>query len=288
MKGLKSYAKGLSLMVFLMILIVAASAEHGMVEQIGNGGVDWENGYVHVLGYGLPPQGVYGAQAKLMARGAAKADAYRNAVEVLKGVRVDSQTYVRNYVMQNDEIRTKVEGFVQNARIVGVNQQVDGTVVVTMELPLGGQAGLTTLLRQPDLPIQDEQAPPRDVTPGVTPSPSGKTTHTGVIIDARQLEVKPALYPQVFDPHGYLLYGSTLVEMGRTGFTTLVAYARSLEAAREIPRVGKNPLLLKADRAVEVRQGEKTDLILTTEAAESFRKLDPEVIKRAAVVIVID
>ena len=90
-----------------MVLVLVASAEQEMIEQIGSGGVDWRNGYVHVIGYGVPPQGVYGAQAKLMARGAAKADAYRNAVEVLKGVRVDSQSYVRNYVMQNDEVRIK-------------------------------------------------------------------------------------------------------------------------------------------------------------------------------------
>ena len=283
MKRLKSYAKGFTLLLLLMVLVLVASAEQEMIEQIGSGGVDWRNGYVHVIGYGVPPQGVYGAQAKLMARGAAKADAYRNAVEVLKGVRVDSQSYVRNYVMQNDEVRIKVEGFVQNARIIGVSQLADGTVTVTLELPLGGQAGLTTLLRQPEHPTQYRPAQPW----GVAPSPAEKT-YTGVIIDARQLEVKPALYPQVFDPHGYLLYGSTMVEMGRAGFTTLAAYARSLESARNIPRVGENPLLLKADRAVEVSHGEKTDLILSTEEAESFRKLDPEVIKGAAVVIVID
>lgn len=283
MNKLMSYLKMLIFIGLLIILSSVVSAESGMIERIGSGGVDWETGYVHVVGYGVPPQGVYGAQAKLMARGAAKADAYRNAVEVLKGVRVDSQSYIWNFVTQSDEIRTRVEGFVQNARIIGVSQQADGTVAVTLELPLGGQAGLTTLLRHPD--VSTEYEPPQPW--GVPPSLVDKA-YTGVIIDARNLGLKPALYPQIFDPHGYLLYGSTTVEMGRPGFTTLVAYARSLELARDIPRVGENPLLLTAESTVEVGNGEKTDLTLNTEAAKSFRELDTAVIKNAAVVFVID
>ena len=278
-----TYLFSLTLVLLLMISSVMVGAEHSMCEQVGNGEIDWETGLIHVVGYGVPPQGAYGAQAKLMARGAAKADAYRNAVEVLKGVRVDSQSYVRNYVMQSDEIRTSVDGFVQGARIIGVNQQADGMVEVILELPLGGQAGLSTLLHRPVVSIRP------DYLEAQIPSlPSESSQYTGVIIDARNLQLKPALYPQIFDTNGYLLYNSTMVEMDRPGFTTVVAYARSLELAGRIPRVGKNPLLLSAVSSVQVAGGEKTDLTLNSEAAKAFRELGQEIIKKAAVVFVID
>ena len=255
-----------------------------MIEEVGPGRIDWGNGLIYVVGYGAPPKGVSGAQARLMARGAAKADAYRNAAEGLYGVRVNSETYVRNYVMQSDEVKVVVEGFVQGARIIKINQQLDGTIELTIELPLGGQAGLTSLLNRPE------------ITERVSPSfpafydyhaPGVAAPYTGVIIDARGLGLKPALYPQVFDYEGNLLYAATMVNMARPGFTTIVAYARSVDLARNLPRLGANPLVLTADSAVPAG-GEQTDLVLGVEAARKFRRLNPEVIKDGAVAFVID
>ena len=57
-----------------------------------------------------------------MARGAAKEDAYRNAAEVLNGLRVNNGTYLRNYVVQSDEIRLVVEDVIRGARIIKSNQ----------------------------------------------------------------------------------------------------------------------------------------------------------------------
>lgn len=262
--------------------------DYSLVEDLGNGKIDWANGLIHVVGYGAPPQGVSGPQAKLMARGAAKADAYRNAAEVLNGVRVTSQTYVENYVTRSDEIKIIVEGFVRGARIIRVDQHWDGIIELTIELPLGGQTGLTTLLNRPE--VTGGSAAGQRVPFGYPESEvtTERTVYTGVLIDARTLKIKPALYPQVFDHEGYLLYASTLVDMARPGFTTIVAYARSLDLARKLPRLGANPLVLAADGAVPTRDGDQTDLILGVEAVKAFRALSPEVLQSGAVVFVID
>ena len=256
-----------------------------MVEEVEFGQIDWGNGLIHVVGYGAPPKGFSGPQARLMARGAAKADAYRNAAEVLNGVRVNSETYVRNYVLQSDEIKVVVEGFVRGARIIKVNQLSDGLIELTIELPLGGQAGLTSLLNRPEITERISPTPPVFYD---YPETKITTPYTGVIIYARNLDVKPALSPQVFDHEGNLLYASTMVNMARLGFTTIVAYARSVDLARNIPRIGTNPLVLTADSPVPAGGREQTDLVLGVEAAKAFRRLNPEVIKNGAVVFVID
>ncbi len=271
-------------LLFLVILafsVISVAANYHTIETIGDGEIDWETGLIRVVGYGVPPRGVYGAQAKLMARGAAKADAYRNAVEVLKGVRVNSQSYVQNYVMASDEIRTSVDGFVQGARIVGVNQQVDGMVEVILELSLGGQAGLSALLNRSISPTNPE------VPEWIMPSISEQTSYTGVIIDGRNLGLKPALYPQIFDINGYLLYSQSMVDMERPGFTTMVAYSRSMEMAKKIPRVGKNPLIISAVSSVQA-DADATDLVLDSEASKAFQGVGREILKNAAVVFVID
>ncbi|HHT49543.1 MAG TPA: hypothetical protein GXZ98_09660 [Firmicutes bacterium] len=259
--------------------------DYGLVEEIGQGKIDWANGFIQVVGYGVPPKGSSGPQAKLMARSAAKADAYRNAAEVINGVRVNSQTYVANYVTKSDEIRIVVEGFIRGARIIRVNQQRDGIIELTIELPLGGQAGLSNLLNRPEVTeYYDWDQPLHEGFLDV----EGTSRYTGVIIDARNLKVKPALYPQVFDHEGYLLYASTMVNMARPGLTTIVAYARSLDAARKLPRLGSNPLFLLAESAIPTGGGEQTDLVLGVEAAKAFRRLPAEVIKNGAVVFLID
>jgi hypothetical protein len=262
--------------------------DYALVEDLGKGTIDWANGLIHVVGYGAPPQGVFGPQAKLMARSAAKADAYRNTAEVLNGVRVSSQTYVENYVTRSDEIKLIVEGFVRGARIIRVDQHCDGIIELTIELPLGGQTGLTTLLNRPEVTggsVTGQAIPFGERWPEVA---TERTVYTGVLIDARKLNVKPALYPQIFDYEGYLLYASTLVDMARPGFTTIVAYARSLDLARKLPRLGDNPLVLTADGAVPTGDGDQTDIILGIDAAKAFRELPPAVIQSGAVVFVID
>lgn len=264
---------------------IVQGQDYGLVEEVGLGRIDWSNGLIQVVGYGAPPKGASGPQARLMARGAAKADAYRNAAEVLNGVRVNSETYVRNYVMQSDEIRVVVEGFVRGARIIKVNQQWDGMIELTIELPLGGQAGLAALLNRPEI---TESFSPMSPAFYDYPEAGVTTAYTGVIIDARNLGIKPALYPQIFDYEGNLLYASTMVNLARPGFTTIVAYARSLELARKLPRLGTNPLVLTADSPVPASGEGQTDLVLGVEATKEFRRLNPEVIRDGAVVFIID
>ncbi len=50
------------------------------------------------------PDGVT-AQAALMARRAAEMDAYRKLAEQINGLRIDSRTYVRDFVTESDQIR---------------------------------------------------------------------------------------------------------------------------------------------------------------------------------------
>lgn len=102
---------------------------------------EWADITVSAVGMGAPPKdAVNPAQAKLMACRAAKADALRRLLEQVYGVQVDSQTTVRDFVTENDEIRTKTEGFIRNARIVKERSLDDGSCEVTLELHLAGLA----------------------------------------------------------------------------------------------------------------------------------------------------
>ena len=71
-------------------------------EQIGDKGlVNFEEGYIEAVGTGAPPEQYYGKpQARPLALRAAQADAYRNLLETVQGVQIDSATTVKDFAVE--------------------------------------------------------------------------------------------------------------------------------------------------------------------------------------------
>ena len=109
------------------------------IESVNSGKINWTVGEVYASGTGAPPaQPANAAQARAMAERAAFVVALRNLLEVVKGVRVDSETMVENYMIKSDVIRTRVEGIVKGARIVNKQYMSDGSVEMLVAMPMKG------------------------------------------------------------------------------------------------------------------------------------------------------
>jgi hypothetical protein len=67
---------------------------------------------------------------------AARADAYRNLLESVRGLRVEGGTTVRNLVLESSEVRTQVENFIRGAAIIEESIDPDGAARVVLELDL--------------------------------------------------------------------------------------------------------------------------------------------------------
>src|SRR5512143_3389406 len=89
------------------------------VETTAAGVINWTVGEVYAKGIGAPPAFPgNAAQARAMAERAAYVVALRNLLETVKGVRVDSETLVENFMVKSDVVRTRVDGIVKGARSV--------------------------------------------------------------------------------------------------------------------------------------------------------------------------
>ena len=79
-----------------------------------------------------------GPQGRLLAERAAQMDAMRRLLEQIKGLRLTSDTLVRDFITESDEIRTQAEGIVVGAAQVGrpYLHQDELIVEVTMEVPV--------------------------------------------------------------------------------------------------------------------------------------------------------
>ena len=98
----------------------------------------WATSTIQAKGTGIQAQGISPAEAYLSAERAAKIDALRNLSEQIYGVRITSQTTVRDFVTQYDEVSANVTAFLQGAREIETRELPDGSIEVVVELPLNG------------------------------------------------------------------------------------------------------------------------------------------------------
>ena len=297
------------------------------VQTIGDGSIDWTRGVLKVTGTGAAPAKGSVAQKRLMARRAAIADGYRQFAELINGVRVDSETIVRDFVTESDTIRTQVSALVKGARMGDTRYMSDGSVEVDMMLDLYGHNSLSSVM-QPSITADYAQAtpapratarperpepvstpmpepvrtpvpqavktpvPPIQIgTPDTPYEPSAPETgngYTGVIIDCKGLNVAPGMSPSIVDANGKEVYiGDRPIDPDMVVNIGIVGYMRSVGEARSSSRVGKNPLVLRAARA-----GGKTrvDAVLSNQNAQILKQADTgrSFLSDAKVVFVID
>jgi len=152
----------------------ACAQPREVIEQVGNGVINWSQGIILAKGSGSPPKDSRNiAQARLMTERAALTDARRNLLEVLKGVRVDSSTRVENFVTKDDQIRLQAEGFIQGSVEVRRFRKYlsDGAIEVTVAIDLSGD--FISLMLSASEELRKKATPPP--APLVEAKPEKKT-----------------------------------------------------------------------------------------------------------------
>ena len=210
-------------------------------------GVDWEKGEIIGTGYGVAPTGVTGARARLLARRAAMVEAQRSLADNVGGVQVDAETTVQAYEVANDETRTRVSALIKGATIVSEDFQTDGTYKVVMTLPLYGQKSLASAIMPDVRKDTPAQQLPQVTEPAIHQEASQGEAYTGLIVDASGLGLVPTFSPVVFDTNGRDVYGLKNIDYEGAIAHGMVGYAKSLAEAKNNPRVGAHPLIVRAE-----------------------------------------
>ncbi|MFC1858815.1 LPP20 family lipoprotein [Thermodesulfobacteriota bacterium] len=265
--------------LMILFLVPALATGQSLVEQIGNGSINWSEGFIQAKGIGVPPEDSYGKpQARPLALRAAKLDALRNILEVVKGVRIDSATIVKDFEVQSDIIMSKVEGMVRGARQVKQEYMSDGTVEVVMQVNM--QGGFAQLV----LPQDIKQV--ESITPA-TPAQKSTGVYTGLVVDARGLSARPAMAPKLLDEQGQEIYGSAFVSREYAVQQGMAGYAKNPMTAQSNQRVADNPLTVKGLRT----EGPGlSDIVISNSDASRLRNASEHLsfLKKCRVMIVVD
>lgn len=270
-----------------------------LVEKIGaNGSVNWSAGYIEAVGIGAPPDRYIGKpQARPNALRAAEVVAKRNLLEITKGVRIDSSTTVKDYAVESDVINSQVEGVIKGAQVVKQEYMSDGTVEVTVRMPLFGNFSQVVMpkIMEKKLSITPPAATPPPAPPEpvvaapVAPPPAvpAAVVYTGLVVDARGMQARPAMSPKIVDESGQEVYGTIIVDREFAVQQGVSGYARDLTSAQGNARVTNNPLTVKG---VKAQGAGKSDIIISNADAAALRAAADNLafMKKCRVMIVLD
>jgi len=193
--------------------------------------------------------------------------------------------------VESDVINTQVNGLVKGAQVVKTDYMSDGTVEVTLRIPLYGgilaQTIMPLAIAKPPVPPAPSvlEAPAPAIT--APAAPAAPVAYTGMVVDARGIQARPAMSPRVFDEDGKEVYGSANVDREYAVQQGMSGYARDLNAAQSNQRVTVNPITVKA---LKTSGPGKSDLIISNADAQQIRASAENMtfMKKCRVMVVLD
>ena len=218
---------------------------------------------------------------------------------VLRNVYFDDLQTVADYLMVNPKANRRLEKLRLQAAKTETKYMSDGTIALNYEIQLTGPV-LQTIMPKTGggVPVGPMACPTcgqpwpedREVPPGVTLVPleeSNVTSYTGILIDARGVDLNPALFPRVVNEDGRVVYGPEFLIATYAEERGSVGYYNSLPPALADDRVGYNPLRINAVRSAGRNN---TNLVVANSDARKLHSSleNLKLLERCRVVIVTD
>jgi hypothetical protein len=262
------------------------------IEKSALGSIDWSRGVIRAKGIRAPSGKTQGKSIDRAAvLSAAKDAARKNLLGMVNKLRVNSNLVIANVFAGNDVVLNKIKELVDDAPPVEKAYLSDGTVQVIVEMGLRGafsQLVLPDDIRQ----IQSIKtvSPEQSGSHSAGDAPNAVSTrevYTGLVVDARGLELNATLCLKIYDESGKEVYGSAYASREFAVDQGMIRYARDFEASLHLKRVADHPLIVKGLRTT---QPGHTDLIISNADAAKIRSSSEHLsfLKRCRVLVVVE
>ncbi len=240
------------LIVIGFFLLAHSVQSAHLVQKVGElGVVNWTDFLIRTRGKGSENPSLPSDVRKESALDAAERDALVKALQLLNGIRLTSDLDVGEFLISNDSLHVEVmETASKNLRILDRVYFSDGSVELEAELPLLGPL-MSLLLPE----VGNGHALGTELR---------QNNFTGVVIDARGLELNPCLLPRVLNEDGTETYGKGLIAREHAIRIGVCGWVKDSLDVND-GRVGNSPVIMKAKNVV----GDNlTDLVISNEDAE--------------------
>lgn len=214
-------------------------------------------------------------------------------MEGLSYIRVDSHRTLSDLLEADDKIREKFVDITQTTPVHQYADSPNGKVEMAVKIQLYG--GLAQLLLPADIrQVETIQAVSSKAggtdrsqkSRGASVHNSIEERYTGLVVDARGLDIQPALVPVLVDENYQEVYGAAFVSREYAVQNGLSGYARSMGEA-DHRRVGNQPLCVKG---LHKASGGLCDIVISNADAAKLRSASAHLafLKQCRVVILLD
>jgi len=279
-----------------------------VVQKLSHGQVNWTNKVIVVTGSAAPnlKGGVVAAQVRLQTERAAELDAYRKVLEIVKGVKVDSQWTVGDMMQSVPEVKTTVEGIIKGMKRIDTKYYSDGGVDVIVQVDLEGMMASTVAKEvvkkapaekkeepvavKPDTnvkkeePKKEEKKEEKKVEAKKEEKKEEKKVEsadtTGIIINVKGHSYQPVMFPRILDDKNNEIFALEKADQSLVNEGKVVSYYLNENAAKNSDRVKDRPIVINA---VSVRN--KSEIIIKSDDA---KRINRELFKTGKIAIVVD
>ncbi|MGM0501980.1 MAG: LPP20 family lipoprotein [Bacillota bacterium] len=276
------------ILLFLLILILTAAVEAKSTASEQQTVIDWEQAVVKAEGVGWSQD--EGSRTRLLAEIAAVDKAHLELIKKIKEVTVNSKTKIAKQKFESDVFTTKETGILKGAQIIQEESVEENGYRVVMEIKFYGKEGIVKAIypQLKETAKQNKLAAPGskfDSTNSNQESNQKNHEYTGVVINAVDLNLEPALAPKIHASNGKLVYALTQLNQQGIMQDGLVEYRTNLADAKTNPKAGDKPLVIDAQA---VKGEYKTDLIISNQDAQIINQVGyhNNIFKERKVVIV--
>lgn len=266
---------------------VVTPYEPGYIQKYDNGAVNWLTGTVTARGESLSTGlAVSSRQDRLKTIRTATIDARKNLLEILNKIPVTDNVRIQNILHEDEDVMQFVRGDMQNSRIASVDFTADGFATVTVSITLRGVflekliGNHVSFHRVSDNPYSAANAVAESIEKAVQPKSQvefsetdavSPVTYTGLLIDARDVGISPAITVTIADEEGHVLYSPRVVNRDVALKNGMVEYAGTWEEAIASKRSSSTPLVVKA---ISVEGQAHSNIVISDEQALLLKQIN--------------
>jgi hypothetical protein len=190
-----------------------------VVTPLPNGNINWTQQYIEAKGVSVLDNERFKnpAQARAMATRGAVVVAQRNLLEIIKGVNVTSETTVQDMMTTNDFIYTRVDGVVKGAQQVGEAIEKNGTIEVSMRVPLYDKNGLAPAIADKVPAPKRLKENPESKPAEIKPEEGAAESLEQVIFNLAGKKFDPSMFPVIFDKDNNIVFDYSKYYDPKTG-----------------------------------------------------------------------
>ena len=223
----------------------------GMVEKKDAGTIDWARGVVQAIGVSAPikKEAPKTPPNSPKALSEARNDARIKLLQTVKKIKIDTNHSVGDIADKNKTIMTQIKDMVYDATEIEKFRKYmsDGSVEVLLQMNLHG--GFTQLVLPKEIrQIEGIKQIKREATSTGVDTNSVSAAYTGLLVDARNIELQPALVFKILDENLEEVFGPAFASREFVVQQGMAAYYTDIESAKSDPRISENPLTVKALR----------------------------------------